>query len=248
MELENNPGLDYEEERSVTQELTFEQFSEICSQSQITFTKELQQLFHLVKPDGSYSNLGLLFSDQCPYRIKIAVFVDHTFLLPDKHLEMTGSLIKQMNDAFKILNTYNTTRAEIIGLHRVETRSYPAAAIRNALINTVAHCNYRINSSILIRIFADRMEFINMGGLIQDITLDDIKLGVSVRRNPNLARMLHELKLFDDNGCGIKEMFDCYAPLKLKPRLEATPNAFKVTLPNVNAPKKRKYQKKQPQA
>ena len=73
-----------------------------------------------------------------------------------------------------------------------------------------------------------------IGGLVRGLTFDDIMLGVSALRNPNLANVFYRLKLIEAYGTGILKINESYADFAVKPRFEVTDNAFKITLPNIN--------------
>ena len=86
----------------------------------------------------------------------------------------------------------------------------------------------------LISIFDDRIEFVTIGGLVKGITLDDVKLGVSVLRNQHLANIFYRLRLIEAYGTGILKINECYEDDMVKPVIQTTDNAFKITLPNRN--------------
>lgn len=69
---------------------------------------------------------------------------------------------------------------------------------------------------------------------MRGITFDDIMLGVSVLRNQHLANVFYRLRLIEAYGTGMLKINECYADYDVKPQIEATNNAFKITLPNTN--------------
>ena len=68
-----------------------------------------------------------------------------------------------------------TTRATIEKLRRIDVRDYPEIAVREALLNLLVHRDYSFSASALISIYADRIEFVSIGGLMPGIELEDIK-------------------------------------------------------------------------
>ena len=57
------------------------------------------------------------------------------------------------------------------GLQRQEQTEYPETVVREALVNAVAHRDYRMTGgSIEIRMYSDRMEIMSPGGLPAHIT------------------------------------------------------------------------------
>ena len=69
--------------------------------------------------------------------------------------------------------------------------------------------------------------------------LDDIMLGLSVCRNPKLAAVFYRLKLIEAYGTGMPKIMSSYDGSGLKPKIEVTNNAFKITLPNRNVVEKK---------
>ena len=80
-----------------------------------------------------------------------------------------------------------------------------------------------------------KMEFISLGGLLPGLSTEDIRLGVSQPRNQKLAEIFHRLRLIESYGTGIRRIFKLYASCPVQPSIEATTNAFRIVLPNMNA-------------
>ena len=80
----------------------------------------------------------------------------------------------------------------------------------------------------------DRIEIITIGGLVRGISFDDVMLGVSVLRNEHLANVFYRLKLIEAYGTGMLKINESYADYEVKPKIEVTNHAFKITLPNTN--------------
>lgn len=133
---------------------------------------------------------------------------------------------------YSFLNRYNRTNSEITGLKRTDTREYPEIAIREALLNSIVHKEYSYSSSTLISIFDDKIEMVTIGGLTKGLSEDDIMLGVSILRNRNLANIFYRLKLIEAYGTGIPKIIESYNEYNVKPKIEISSNAFKITLPN----------------
>ena len=232
--IRETAGDHYEDARSLDQQLTFNQAEEYFRKKNITFGEQEKRTLKLIGEDHTYTNLALLLSDQCSHTIKLAVFDGTTKSDFKDRKEFTGSLLKQLEDAFEYIDQFNHTRSEIRGLDRIDNRDYPPEAIREALLNAVVHREYAFFSSTMISIFSDRMELITTGGLVRGITKDDILLGVSVLRNRNLADVFYRLHLIEAYGIGLPKIRECYTGFPVQPKIEVTDNAFKITLPNKN--------------
>lgn len=130
---------------------------------------------------------------------------------------------------------HNQTYATFDKLLRIDTRDYPETAVREALLNLLVHRDYSFSASALISIYSDRIEFVSVGGLLPGIDLDDIMVGLSVCRNQNLANVFYRLQLIEAYGTGMRKIMNAYEEQSQKPIIENTSNAFKITLPNINA-------------
>lgn len=232
--IKETSGDSYEDALSINQELTFEKTSAYFQKKKIEFGDAQKRTMNIISPDGTYSNLAMLLSDQCVHSIKMAVFEGSQKSIFHDRKELNGSLLQQLEDAYAYIDSYNRTRAEFEGLERIDTRDYPAEALREALLNAIVHRDYSISSSTLISIFDNRIEIITIGGLVRGISFEDIMLGVSVLRNQHLANVFYRLNLIEAYGTGMLKINESYADFGVKPKIEVTDNAFKITLPNVN--------------
>ena len=103
------------------------------------------------------------------------------------------------------------------------------------LLNALVHRDYSFSGSIIINVNDSKMEFISLGGLLPGLSTEDIRLGVSQPRNKKLAEIFHRLRLIESYGTGIRRIFKLYANCPVQPSIEATTNAFRIVLPNMNA-------------
>jgi ATP-dependent DNA helicase RecG len=232
--IKDTGGDSFEVTRSLLQDLTFEQADKAFQEEDIRFGPEQKRSLGLIGQDGSFSNLGLLLSDQCIHTIKAAVFEGNNKKTFKDRAEFSGSLLKQMEDSYLYLDQFNHTRAEFTRLKRVDMRNYPPDAIREALLNTVVHRDYSYSGSTLISIFEDRIEFVSLGGLPKGISFNDLLLGVSVLRNSHLADVFYRLHLIEAYGTGVPKIMEYYHEHAMQPIIEVSDNAFKITLPNTN--------------
>ena len=232
--IKETSGDSYEAARSLDQRLTFNKATDFFEKRKIEFGKVQMRTLHLIGDDDTYTNLTFLLSEQCTHMIKLAVFEGSKKSVFKDRRELSGSLLEQMEEAFNYIDRYNRTRAEFSGLDRLDMRDYPPEAIREALLNAIVHRDYSFSGATLISIFEDRIEFVTIGGLVKGITLDDVKLGISVLRNQHLANIFYRLRLIEAYGTGILKINECYDDYDVKPLIETTGNAFKITLPNTN--------------
>ena len=232
--IKETDGEKYEDIRSLNQELTFIEAEKEFNLRMVSFGDNQKKTLGLINRNNIYTNLGLLLSDQCIHTIKLAVFEGTIKAQFKDRCEFTGSLFKQLNDVFYFIDRYNRNRSEIEGLYRTDRRDYPIEAIRESLLNLLVHRDYSFSDSSLISIFDDRIEFLSIGGLIRGIAVDDVMLGVSAARNKNLANVFYRLTLVEAYGTGMLKIMRSYENYTIKPKIEITSNAFKITLPNIN--------------
>lgn len=72
---------------------------------------------------------------------------------------------------------------------RDEEWEYPLEAVREIVVNMIVHRDYRATTDYSVKMFDDRIEFINPGTLPEKITIKDILSGKmpSLPRNKQIA-------------------------------------------------------------
>ena len=115
-----------------------------------------------------------------------------------------------------------------------DRRDYPETAVREALLNLLIHREYSYRASSFVSLYADRIEFTSIGGLLSGVTLKDVMMGISVCRNVKLANIFYRLELIEAYGTGMRKIMEAYSETGKKPEIEISDNAFKVILPNLN--------------
>lgn len=232
--IQETSGNNYEDARSLQQDLTFKHTGAYFKKKKVSFANSQKRTLGLIGNDGTFTNLAMLLSDQCAHTLKLAAFEGAKKTVFRDRKELTGSLLAQLEGAFAYIDQFNHTRAEFSGLDRIDQRDYPAAALREALLNAIVHRDYSMGGPTLVSIFDDRIEIVTIGGLPRGITYADMMLGVSVPRNPHLANVFYRLRLVEAYGTGLLKINESYANCQVKPQIEVTDNAFKITLPNRN--------------
>lgn len=239
--IKETDGDSFEDVRSFEQNLTFYEAESMFTKRNIDFGEVQKRNLGLYNRDSIYTNLALLLSDQCPHIIKAATFTGIEQEVFHDRKEFTGSLLKQLTDAYDYLIMRNQLRATFEGLMRIDSKDYSDDAIRESLLNTIVHRDYSQSASTLISVYDNRMEFVSFGGLAGGVTLQDVLFGLSVCRNPKLANIFYRLNLIESYGTGLKRIRDSYKSFDMKPEFLAAPNAFKVILPNRNENKEKLF-------
>ena len=232
--IKESDGDNYEDSRSLDQDLTFSAAETAFQRYGVEFSIEKYRVLGITQND-IFTNLALLLSDQCLHTTKIAVFKDEFCTEFRDSKEFSGSVFKQFEDSVTYLALCNRTASTIKGVVRTDKKDYPEEAIREALLNAIVHRDYSFSGSIIINVNDSKMEFISLGGLLPGLSTEDIRIGVSQPRNKKLAEVFHRLRLIESYGTGIRRIFKLYENCPIQPVIEVTANAFKIVLPNMNA-------------
>ena len=233
--IKETDGDHFEEMRSLEQNLTFESAKKVFVERNVKFGLTQMKTLGMITQDGVYTNLGLLLSDQCVHTIKAAVFQGTTQSEFKDRREFSGSLFRQMDEAYDFIDFRNQTHSTFDKLYRIDRRDYPETAVREALMNLLVHREYSFRASTFISLYSDRLEFISIGGLVSGVSLKDVTMGISVCRNAKLANIFYRLELIEAYGTGIIKIMEAYEGTGMTPQIETSDNAFKIILPNLNA-------------
>jgi len=91
----------------------------------------------------------------------------------------------------------------------------PIQTIEELLVNALIHRDYFILSSIKVFIFDNRIEIISPGRLPNTLTIDNIKIGTSIPRNPILFTNARYILPFVGVGSGIPRAIENSPDLEL---------------------------------
>ncbi len=145
--------------------------------------------------------------------------------------ELSGPLARMVERAWNLVWQEMRVGATVNSLEREEQTEYPTFAVREALINAVAHRDYRIRGRrIEVRMYSDRMEVSSPGSLPGYITLDNL-VEEHFSRNPRIVNGLFQWGYIEELGLGIDRMIeDMVRAGHPPPHFQATSYSFRVTL------------------
>lgn len=72
--IKDNGAGQFLTELSVEQKLAFEYAEKVFAENEVKFGDSQKKSLGLLRPDGRYTNLALILSDQNPYTTKAAIF------------------------------------------------------------------------------------------------------------------------------------------------------------------------------
>jgi len=187
----------------------------------------------------NFKNTSILFFGKKPQdcfqnsKINFLIYsgdVEDSTKLKYKKL-IQGDLIYQIDGSVELIKSYTDNKVVMDGLRRIEINQYPLEAIREAVINAIAHRDYSIFESFInIRLFDNRLEIINPGALMEGITIEEIKQGgLSKRRNLNICSILDNIGFMEQSGQGIKNIILALKKVGLRePLIEEKDDFFKI--------------------
>jgi ATP-dependent DNA helicase RecG len=147
-----------------------------------------------------------------------------------------GNLPMVIDEATRTVSGLLRRPSRLFGTRFRPVPEYPEFSWKEALLNAVAHRDYGVEGSgTEIWLFEDRMEIVSPGGLLGDLTLEDVlsRERIHRSRNPRVMRVLVDLGVARDQGEGIPRMFaemeDAFLPT---PQIDVSPHRLRVILRN----------------
>lgn len=197
---------------------TFELFkkrgirSQRLSEESLTDTNE-QLLENLKLKEGKYlKRAALLLFHPDPEKFVTGAYIKIGFFENDADLifqdEIHGNLFEQIEKTVDILFTkYIKALISYDGIHRIETYEYPKEAVREALLNAVAHKDYSSGATIQISVYKDKMMIWNAGQLPENWTIETLLAKHSSSPyNPDIANAFFRSGYIESWGRGITKM------------------------------------------
>lgn len=115
------------------------------------------------------------------------------------------------------------------GLFRKQIRHYNPKLLRELLVNAFAHKSFTISNDIMIKVYPDRLEISNPGGLPLGISKENI-LHTKHRRNPNMIEIMSAFEMMEGEGSGYDLIYELNAKeAKLPPEVDSSYSEFRVT-------------------
>ena len=90
------------------------------------------------------------------------------------------------------------------GGRRLERWDYPIEAVREAIVNAVAHRDYTIGvMDIELSIYSNRLEIVSPGRLPNTVTVDKMRAGYRASRNELIKDVLRDYRYIEATGLGV---------------------------------------------
>lgn len=174
--------------------------------------------------DGKISLGGLLLFGKNPQQFRPTFTVQCVSVVGN---EISSNEFRDKEEPFigNLKELYNQTLSFITrNLNKVQKEEsfnsqskleIPIQTIEELLVNALIHRDYFISSSIKVFIFDNRIEIVSPGKLSNTLTIDNIKIGTSIPRNPILFTNARYVLPFVGVGSGIPRAFENSPDLEL---------------------------------
>jgi ATP-dependent DNA helicase RecG len=144
------------------------------------------------------------------------------------NVKVEGSVPAMFMESIKSIKKNLKTKALVKGLFREDLLEYPEVFLREVIINAIGHRDYSYmarGTAIQVKIFQDRMEVSNPGGLFGPITEERLgEQGLQATRNTYLMKILEDLQvpgekgvLCENRGTGIIAMINALTRAGMRP-------------------------------
>ncbi len=155
-----------------------------------------------------------------------------------------GAIPRMLGPVLDGLRRNMKRRAVVRGLFREDLWEYPETALREALVNALAHRDLSAHSRgtpVQLQMFPDRLVIMNPGGLFGPVTVDRLgEEGVSSTRNQTVMKLLEDTTLpgeprtvCENRGSGIGAMISSLRQAGMGlPKFDDYISTFQVTFPN----------------
>jgi ATP-dependent DNA helicase RecG len=145
--------------------------------------------------------------------------------------DLGGTLPEQLRRAEIFIHENLRRVVRLVGLTHQETTDYPFEAVRELLVNAIAHRDYNLQGdNIHLNMFQDRIEVQSPGGLPGPVTLENL-LEARFSRNPVIVQVLSDLGFVERLGYGLDRVVTVMRQNGMRlPRFEETGGVFRVTL------------------
>lgn len=173
--------------------------------------EQLLENLNLIE-EGNLKRAAILLFHPNPEKFITGAYVKIGYFQREADLvfqdEVHGNLIEQVEKTIELLFTkYIKAIISYEGIHRVETYEYPKEAVREALLNAIAHKDYSGLTPIQIRVYRDKLMIWNEGTLPENWTLEKLLQSHSSRPyNPDIANAFFRCGYVESWGRGVRIM------------------------------------------
>jgi len=174
---------------------------------------EILRKLSLMDKNSQILNAGhILFSKEAKLEMQMAIFATETKLTFLDMDQIFGNIFELIENSENYIrkNIKWPVNFKSGSMERIEIPEIPIEAIREALINSIIHRDFKNPKSNEIAIYKDRIEIFNPGEFPEGYKPEDFIEGKegSMPRNPLIANTLYLSKDIEKWGSGFKRIVD----------------------------------------
>lgn len=146
-------------------------------------------------------------------------YFDGNDISVDKYISkktIDGNFLTMFNNSLDFLKSNLISFQDGTDFNSPSTLEIDERVLTELIVNALVHRDYYIQSSIKIFIFYDRVEIISPGKLTNSLTVEKIKNGISIHRNPILNSICKNVLPYSGYGSGIKRAISINENIFLK--------------------------------
>jgi len=176
------------------------------------------------------------------------------------NVRIEGTIPDMLRPTLDVLRRNMKRRSVVRGLYREDVEEYPVTAVREAIINALAHrdlSNGSRGTPVQVQMFSDHLVVHNPGGLYGPVTVDSLgREGICATRNNMLLKLLEDVAaagerqaVCENRGSGVGAMVASLRQARLPdPVFENRIATFRVTFlntPLLNTPLRRRRDRRE---
>jgi ATP-dependent DNA helicase RecG len=125
---------------------------------------------------------------------------------PSDRKDLTGRLLNVIDQAERFLDLHLRIPHVIHGFEPEPRPELPKEALREAIVNAVAHRDYTVHGPVRLVIFDNRIEVHTPGRPPNTVDEEAMRAGVHVVRNPRIYTRLSDAGLVTQAGTGVRRI------------------------------------------
>ena len=198
-----------------------------------TNKEEILRKLSLVNKNNELLNAGyILFAKEAKLEMQMAIFATETKLTFLDIDQVFGNIFEliEVGESYIRKNIKWPVNFKSGSVERVEIPEIPLEAIREAIINSLIHRDFKNPKSNEVAIYKDRVEIFNPGEFPEGYKPEDFIDGKegSMPRNPLIANTLYLSKDIEKWGSGFRRITETCLKANVKVKFEIRKNGFMV--------------------
>lgn len=127
----------------------------------------------------------------------------------DNRQVLEGPLYLVIDQIWDLVNNSLLNKKQSIqsGAYIFDVYNFNKEVIREAILNAIAHRDYKISSEIVIKQYKNKIEIINPGGFPRGVTIENILTVSSTPRSRLMTEVLEKTGLVERSGQGVDKIY-----------------------------------------